>query len=400
MTLERITAYAEDFIKNTAKANTITVDPVYLHTTGITMDAIDDVVDNYAATTNDKLTRDHGVLRMLVDTITADRDITTDKAVEQIAREYVQTYNDIDAAILAGIEATLDDDASRARYTERALDAMLFREALEYPGVKHGTGRITHRVSFCNEVKRLMEERGITATLGSLDEYSPLTEEMLHYGNDVTVPAWIAPLQEDNHNREGGEVGADVSTLIDGYEYDVDIADDVLSDSVRSLLASQGYTQTQCVDEAFANRAFVKSLRDEILEMSGQMSQIAFLIARCAVPVASFDAIMRGRTDGLLIPGATEGEPGATVGLFDPVCGSGSLLGIELERDWIVPFTAADIIASFGGFHPDHDAIRGGYGYAPSDVYGADYDLREARAVRLPDMHSADPRDEEHENKA
>lgn len=400
MTIARITAYAEKFIETTAEADFIIIDPVYLHTTGITMDAIDDVVENYAATDNDSFTREHGVLRMLVDTITAGRDMTTDKTVEQIVREYVETYNDIDDAILAGIEATLEDDASRARYIDRALDVMLFREALQYPGVKHGTERIAHRVSFRNEVKRIMEERGITATFGPLGEYSPLTEEMLRYGNDVLIPTWIAPLQEDNHNREGSEVGADVSTLIDGYEYDVDITDDVLSDSVRSLLASQGYTQTQCVDETFADRAFVKSLRDEVLEMPGQMSQIAFLIARCAVPVAAIDAIMGGRTDGLLIPGATEGRSGATVGLFDPVCGSGSLLGIELERDWIVPFTAADLIASFGGFHPDHDAIRGGYGYAPSDVYGADYDLREARAVRLPDMHSADPRDEEHENKA
>lgn len=391
MTLERITAYAEDFIKNTAEAGFIIIDPVYLHTTGITMDAIDDVVEDYAVTTNDSFTREHGVLRMLVDTITAGRNMTTDKDMEQIAREYVETYNDIDDAILAGIDATLEDDASRARYIDHALDAMLFHEALRYPNInKPGTGRIANRVSFRNEVKRTMEEQGITATLGSLGTYSPLTEEMLRYGNDVLIPTWIAPLQEDNHNREGSEVGANVSTLIDGYEYDVDIADYELSNSVRSLIASQGYTQTQCVDEAFANRAFVKSLRDEVLEMSGQMSQIAFLIARCAVPVAAIDAIMRGRTDGLLIPGATEGEPGATVGLFDPVYGSGSLLGIELERDWIVPFTAADLVASFGGFHPDHDTIRGGYGYAPSDVYGADYDLREARAVRLPDTRNTD----------
>ena len=73
------------------------------------------------------------------------------------------------------------------------------------------------------------------------------------------------------------------------------------------------------------------------------------------------------------------------MGLFDPVTGGGSLIDIELERDWLVPCTARTLDSSFGGVHTDDERVLAGhYGYAPSEVYGENNQLGQITAVRLP----------------
>ena len=63
--------------------------------------------------------------------------------------------------------------------------------------------------------------------------------------------------------------------------------------------------------------------------------------------------------------------------------GGGSLMDVELERDWIIPVTPQDLRGCFAGLHL---MKHNDYGYSPDQVYGygPHYFPTEARVVRLP----------------
>ena len=360
-----------------------------LYTTDVYDDAIDAVIREYDAHHRVIFDAEEpNPLYMLADIIFSDRQMMPATTSTAATSEYLRVYEAINQRLVDAIREELDADESVYEQTiQQMCNAMVVDYVNSIDGVRESNNRVELIDAFRRTVIDELRNNDITVTIHGLDEYRPLDDEMRRYGHDTLINCWVAPLQVDNHNLEGTEIAGDVATLHDIIHDDLDPSVAAVSDAMESLIASQGMNLAQWAYDTNTNPgAFAASLRDEISEMTGLLMQSSFLIAQGFISITDLDAIMRGATNALCIPAATE-DPHreVPVGLFDPVTGSGSIIGVELERDWLVPCTARTLDSSFGGIHTDDERVLAGrYGYAPSEVYGENDRLGQITAVRLP----------------
>ena len=360
-----------------------------LYTTDVYDDAIDAVIREYDAHHRVIFDAEEpNPLYMLADVIFSDRPMMPATTSTAATSEYLRIYEEINQRLLDAIRNELDTDESVYEQTiQQMCNAMVVDYVNSIDGVRESNNRVELIDAFRRTVIDELRNNDITVTIHGLDEYRPLDDELRRYGHDTLINCWVAPLQVDNHNLEGSEIAGDVATLYDIIHDDLDPSVAAVSDAMESLITSQGMNLTQWAYDTNTNPgAFAASLRDEISEMTGLLMQSSFLIAQGVISITDLDAIMRGTTNALCIPAATE-DPHREipVGLFDPVTGGGSIIGVELERDWLVPCTARTLDSSFGGIHTDDERVLAGrYGYAPSEVYGENTDLGQIRAVRVP----------------
>lgn len=360
-----------------------------LHTTDVYDDAIDAVIREYDAHHRVIFDAEEpNPLYMLADVIFSDRPMMPATTSTAATSEYLRVYEAINQRLVDAIREELDADEGTCK---QAIEQMCHTMIVDYANSIDGVRESNNRVELINAFRRTvideLRNNNIDIKIHGLDECRPLDDELRRYGHDTLVSCWVAPLQVDNHNLEGSEIAGDVATLHDIIREDLDPNTAAVSDAMESLIASQGMNLAQwAYDINTMPGAFAASLRDEISEMTGLLMQSSFLIAQGFISITDLDAIMRGATNALCIPAATE-DPHRTipVGLFDPVTGGGSIIGVELERDWLVPCTARTLDSSFGGIHTDDEHILAGrYGYAPSEVYGENDRLGQITAVRLP----------------
>lgn len=358
-----------------------------LHTTDVYRDAIDAVAREYIAGHSVIFDSDEpNILYMLADIIFSDRPMMPADADDAATKEYIRIYEEINQCLLDTIHDELADESTYTQAIEHMCNAMIF----DYINAIDGMADSDNRVALINTFRRTvideLRSNDIAVKIYGLDEYRPLDDEMRRYGHDTLISCWVAPLQADNHNLEGSAIAGDVTTLHDIIDDDLDPSTAAVSDAMESLIASQGMNLAQWANEVRTTPgAFAASLRDEINEMTGLLMQSSFLIAQGFISVTDLDAIMRGNANALCIPAAGTQRREIPVGLFDPVTGSGSLIDIELERDWLVPYTARTLDSSFGGIHTDDERVLAGrYGYAPSEVYDNINQIDQIHAVHLP----------------
>lgn len=359
-----------------------------LYTTDVYRDAINAVTREYAAGHNVIFDADEpNILYILANIIFSDRPMIPADTNEAATTEYIRVYEEINQRVLDAIRDKLDtDDAVCAQAIQWMCHVMIVDYANSIDGISDSTNRVKLIDTFRNTVINELRNNNIEITIHGLDEYRPLDDEMRRYGHDTLINCWVAPLQVDNHNLEGSEIASDVATLYDIAGSDLDPNAATVSNAMDSLIASQGMNLMQWANQLHTTPgAFAASLRDEVSEMTGLLSQSAFLIAQGFISITDLDAIMRGNANALCIPAAGTQHRETPVGLFDPVTGGGSVLGIELERDWLVPYTARTLDSSFGGIHTDDEHVLAGrYGYAPSEVYDNINQIDQIHAVRLP----------------
>lgn len=380
--------YIRDKQRDTADTN-ITVPANLLHTTDVYRDAIDAVAREYLVGSNIIFDSDEpNILYTLADIIFSKRPMMPADTDNAATTEYIRAYEEINQRLYDAIRDQLAADENTYTQTiERMCDVMVIDYVNSLNGVVESNNRIRLIDTFRRTVFDELRERDIAVTIHGLDTYRPLDDELYRYGDATLVSCWVAPLQVDNHDLEGTEIASDVATLHDIIDDDIDLATAAVSHAMESLIASQGMDLAQWANEIRTTPgAFAASLRDEVNEMTGLLMQTSFLIAQGFISITDLDSIMRGATNALCIPAATE-DPHrqVPVGLFDAVTGGGSLIDIELERDWLVPCTARTLNSSFGGIHTDDEYVLSGrYGYAPSDAYGENDQLGQITAVRLP----------------
>lgn len=359
-----------------------------LHTTDVYNNALNAVAREYVAGHSVIFDSDEpNILYMLADIIFTGRPMMPADTDDTATKEYIRIYEEINQRLLDAIHDELADESTHTQAIERMCNVMVVDYVNSIDGVRESNNRMKLIDTFRRTVIDELRSNDITVTIHGLDEYRPLDDEMRRYGHDTLISCWVAPLQVDNHNLEGTEIASDVVTLYDIINDDLDPNTAAVSDAMESLIASQGMNLAQWDNDISTDPgAFAASLCDEVNEMTGLLMQSSFLIAQGFISVTDLDAIMRGATNALCIPAATGDEYGQVpVGLFDPVTGGGSLIDIELERDWLVPCTARTLNSSFGGIHTDDERVLSGrYGYAPSEVYGENDRLGQIHAVRLP----------------
>lgn len=380
--------YVEDKRREAASAN-ILVPAELLYTTDVYDDAIDAVIREYDAHHRVIFDAEEpNPLYMLADVIFSDRPMMPAHTSTAATSEYLRVYEAINQRLVDAIREELDADEAAYKLTiEQMCNVMILDYVNSIDGVRESNNRMKLIDTFRRTVIDELYNNDITVTIHGLDEYRPLDDELRRYGHDTLISCWVAPLQVDNHNLEGTEIASDVVTLYDLTDDDVDPSMVAVSDAMESLIMSQGLNLAQWANEISTTPgAFAASLRDEVNEMTGLLMQSSFLITQGFISITDLDAIMRGTANALCIPAATgDKHRQVPVGLFDPVTGGGSLIDIELERDWLVPCTARTLNSSFGGIHTDDEHVLAGrYGYAPSEVYGENNRLGQITAVRLP----------------
>lgn len=357
-----------------------------LHTTDAYRDALDAVAQEYVAGHNVVFDEDEpNILYMLADIIFSNRPMMPADTDDAATTEYIRIYEEINQRLLDAIHDELADKSTYTQAIERMCNAMIFDYINAIDSMADSDNRVTLINTFRRTVLDELRSNDIAIKIHGLDEYRPLDDEMRRYGHDTLISCWVAPMQIDNHNLEGSDIANDVVTLYNLTD-DVDPSMAAVSDAMESLIMSQGLNLAQWANEISTTPgAFAASLRDEINEMTGLLMQSSFLIAQGFISVTDLDAIMRGNANALCIPAAGTQHREIPVGLFDPVTGGGSVLGIELERDWLVPYTARTLDSSFGGIHTDDEHVLAGhYGYAPSEVYDNINQIDQIHAVRLP----------------
>lgn len=392
LTPEAMITLAQQYIRDKQRGTTdtnITVPAELLHTTDVYNNALNAVAREYLVGHNVIFDSDEpNILYILADIIFSKRPMMPTDTDNAATTEYIRAYEEINQRLYDAIRDQLAaDENTYAQTVEHMCNVMVIDYVNSLNGVVESNNRIRLIDTFRRTVLDELRERDIAVTIHGLDEYRPLDDEMYRYGDATLVSCWVAPLQVDNHDLEGTEIASDVATLHDIINDDIDLTTAAVSDAMESLIASQGMDLTQWAKEIRTTPgAFAASLRDEVNEMTGLLMQTSFLIAQGFISITDLDSIMRGATNALCIPAATE-DPHrqVPVGLFDAVTGGGSLIDIELERDWLVPCTARTLNSSFGGIHTDDKYVLSGrYGYAPSDAYGENDQLGQITAVRLP----------------
>jgi hypothetical protein len=123
--------------------------------------------------------------------------------------------------------------------------------------------------------------------------------------------------------------------------------------SMLWLLHSQGYTVADLYNEEKRNNSiFLKSLQEEIENVSSDMNILTFFIK-----VSLKDYFSRKN-------GSVHISKNTNCGLYDPWSGAGSVLGIKLERSLTIPKK-----------HVFDYGIDGNLGYSVNRIYGASEDF-------------------------
>lgn len=363
---------------------TIIIPTERLHGTEVVDDALAETIGDYCNQTGTSLDEDKNVLHVLADILFSNRTMMIDDDAAATKR-YLADYEALNATIRENIDLKFNRNPDKFdEYLYDGFYAMLWADVKRFDAYINSADKFGLFTAFQKTVQGIIAERKIEMEIRDITGYRPLDIEMQRYGNDALIQCWIAPEQQDNHNTEGMQLAAEVRLLAAGFEDSDDIdEDDETSGTMDALFVSQGYDLHSCIAHS-TDRAFPASLKQEIGEMTGQITQIAFIAACAYISVADLDATMRGTTDALIIPAEVGNNSIVPIGIFDPVMGSGSLFEIELERDWIVPLTPGILGSSFGGVHTDEDGMSGKYGYSPSHVYGDMGLLAQIYTAKLP----------------
>lgn len=176
----------------------------------------------------------------------------------------------------------------------------------------------------------------------------------------------IIPEQKDNLNSEGSEMMYDIENIIvntlnsdfKGY-YQVEKIDKFTNKNLQNkllanLFKSQGYDVSDLKNEVKVRKSrFLTSMKSEIDSMTIMGS--AFLVFLLDMSLDELLKINENIYHEITV------KPETTVGLFNPVHGSGSLLGVELEKEF--KFSLNDVEIQI-------EKRRSNYGYTVNSVYG------------------------------
>ena len=387
----KLTEHARVAVENDthgASADTITptiiIPTERLHGTEVVDEALATTISEYCNLTGTSLSEEKNVLHILTNMLFAHRTMMIGDDASATKR-YLADYETLNATIRENIHVEFNRNPDNFNeYLQDGFHAMLWHDVKSFDAYINSSDKFGLFTAFRKTVCDIIAERKIDMEIRDITAYRPLDVEMQRYGNDALIQCWIAPKQQDNHNTEGMQLAAEVRLLATGFENINDIdEDDEITGALDSLFTSQGYDLHSCLKHS-TDRAFPASLKQEVSEMTGQITRIAFITACAYISVADLDATMRGVTDALIIPAEAGNNTVVPIGIFDPVTGSGSLFEIELERDWIVPLTPGILGSFFGGVHVDEDGMSGAYGYSPSHVYGDMGLLAQIYTVKLP----------------
>ena len=346
---------------------TIIIPMDHTHGTEVVDNALRTTIENYCQSTGTSFDEDKSVLHVLADMIFNNRTMMV-KDDDLATQRYLDNYEALNTAIVENIDHELalgDFD----EYLQESFYAMLYSDIKRIGAYINSSDKFGLLLAFKDAVNSIITESDIHVEFRDLAGYRPLDIEMTRYGDDALIRCWIAPGQEENHNTEGMQLATDMRLLVEGFYGEGIEENDAVSNVMESLFLSQGYTLSECIAHS-NDRAFPVSLKQEVSEMTGQITQSAFLTVCAFISVADLDATMRGKTNALVIPAESPNHTVVPVGIFEPINGGGSLFGINLERDWIVQLTPAILGASFGGVHTDEKGMSRTYGYSPSEVYG------------------------------
>ena len=228
-------------------------------------------------------------------------------------------------------------------------------------------------------IKEALKDEDFAEIASKLDE-----DEVRDYLRDM----FYVKLPEEHYLNQEVLVDILVDTGDANYDYTLnnftphyDACDDEPISEESSLLwlaRQQGYTKTQlkqAMRERPAERNFMRSVYEEICNTTTHMNTLTFMVKMTLEEYFMLtDAIIREREENKSY--SLNGRKGrgwilldknTVTGLYDPWNGSGSMLGIKLEKDVRLPIRCIDTAKHDGcrGY-----SIRGIYGVMTSSWWG------------------------------
>ena len=190
-----------------------------------------------------------------------------------------------------------------------------------------------------------------------MEEYPELDEDFLLDHLYVNYDAGNLLNQEYSmfFNVNTGDGNYDY-TLNPNYSMDEEEIKDLSNEaSVVWLAGTQGYSREDVVGAIlngdYKDSKFLKSLRQEYIDTLSQMNSIIFLGT-----MSLKDMMDSKETGSIKVPTNT------VLGFWDGWSGSGSTLGIELEKPVVVPYEIRDRI--YAAYGKTNDV------YTPQEIYG------------------------------
>lgn len=178
-----------------------------------------------------------------------------------------------------------------------------------------------------------------------------LTLSETYADKDEKFYGWVAPYQDENTNREGGAIADFIYVLNEDNEIYVD--DLPVFDK---LFKSQGYVVQDILNEN-KKGTFLDSFRAELNNASG----LGVFVFTGTWTLNQIISTAEGGS--LVIP------KNVTCGIFNPVTGGGSLLGVELEKDWEIP--SIDLFGDYIFPFNINEEEMGNWGCSIPFVYGS-----------------------------
>lgn len=146
----------------------------------------------------------------------------------------------------------------------------------------------------------------------------------------------------------------DYDFSLNDFRYEDEIADE---SSILWLARQQGYTKEDLCNAIFndeyKNSKFLKSVAEECYNTTSPLNALTFFLRMSLVDYINLKSLDKP----LIISKDT------TCGLYDAWYGAGGLLGIELERDVVIPSEYLQI------------GLDGEHGYSVQDIWGVSSDM-------------------------
>lgn len=211
--------------------------------------------------------------------------------------------------------------------------------------------------SYIDYLLSLKRFEGFTEEDFADDEIYYLMSENVDYNinellNNTSLNAYFFPSQQDNLNSEGSQLWSNIN---DVFKDEENRSNEPFSPILIELFSSQGYKLEDLNNELLVEKSkFLKSFLEEFQNLT---CDICMLTVLTRMDLNTFFEVYD--TGKKIIV-----DENTTLGLYDPVCGSGSCLEIKLEK----PFSFEVKKDYFKEFNFSGDLIN--YGYDIDEVYG------------------------------
>lgn len=292
-----------------------------------------------------------------------------------INSEYIYDYREIccdNIYIHKSLESFVNDfyenNMEFETYYKDIQTTYAFIEFLDIENIKCSSKNFETLYEIYNyfDIENFNEVNDILYDYISVDILSDYLDKNMLYVN-------LFPFQHENLNTEGDQLVDILSYIMEENKEEIIQYQKEKPDCIMSkLFQSQGYNIVDILDREKREKSkFLKTMNNEIQNITDEYN---FIVLSASVSVKDFyDFYENEKIIKLQDP---------FVGLFNPIHGGGSILGVELEQPFEYQYKK-ELIDNIQIENSSKHSDFGNYGYTVNSVYGLGNDFWEHCAIEI-----------------